>query len=165
MNDGGRTPARARFRNAHAYLAAPYGVYQTRDGWLAIAMTPLDKLAKAIDLPAIAGLPPSAAFEQRDEIKRDTAIISPARRRPPGSPACTRPTFGAPKFWYWPALFANDAFRRMDMLQTLIGADGHEVRTTRSPIRINGQRQRCLSAAPRIGEHTDALRAEMGLST
>ena len=58
------------FRNAHAYLAAPYGVYPTRDGWLAIAMTPLDKLAKALDLPAIAGLPPSAGFERRDEIKR-----------------------------------------------------------------------------------------------
>ena len=32
MNDGGRTPARSQFRNAHAYLAAPYGVYQTLDG-------------------------------------------------------------------------------------------------------------------------------------
>ena len=61
LNDGGRTPERSAFRNAHAYLAAPYGVYQTADGWLAIAMTPLDKLAAVIDLPAIAG----AAGERR----------------------------------------------------------------------------------------------------
>jgi hypothetical protein len=36
------------------------------------------------------------------------------------------------------------------MLQTLIGADGHEVRTTRSPIRVDGERERCLSAAPAL---------------
>jgi CoA:oxalate CoA-transferase len=163
MNDGGRTPARSRFRNAHAYLAAPYGVYQTSDGWIAIAMTPLDKLAKAIDLPAIAGLPPSAAFERRDEIKHAIAdhlagetTASWLARMQPADLWCA-------EVLDWPALFANEAFRRMDMLQTLTGTDGHEVRTTRSPIRIDGQRERCLSAAPRIGEHTDALRAEMGL--
>src|SRR5271166_5852303 len=62
LNDGGRLPERSTFRNAHAYLAAPYGVYETADGWLAIAMTPLDKLAEAIGLREIAGLPESAAF-------------------------------------------------------------------------------------------------------
>ena len=122
MNDGGRTPARSQFRNAHAYLAAPYGVYQTRDGWLAIAMTPLDKLAKAIDLPAIAGLPPSAAFERRDEIKRAIAdhlagetTASWLARMQPADLWCA-------EVLDWPALFANEAFRRMDMLQTLIGS-------------------------------------------
>ena len=54
LNDGGRMPTRSAFRNAHAYLAAPYGVYATRDGWIAIAMTPLDKLAAALELPSIA---------------------------------------------------------------------------------------------------------------
>jgi crotonobetainyl-CoA:carnitine CoA-transferase CaiB-like acyl-CoA transferase len=163
MNDGGRAPARSQFRNAHAYLAAPYGVYQTRDGWLAIAMTPLDRLAKVIDLPTFAGLPPSAAFERRDELKRaiaghlvgETTAYWLARMQPAD--------IWCAEVLDWAALFASDAFQRMDMLQTLIGAAGHEVRTTRSPIRIDGERARCLSAAPRIGEHTEALRAEMGL--
>jgi crotonobetainyl-CoA:carnitine CoA-transferase CaiB-like acyl-CoA transferase len=163
MNDGGRAPARSQFRNAHAYLAAPYGVYETRDGWLAIAMTPLDRLAKVIDLPAIAGLAPSAAFERRDELKR--AIASHLAGEPT---AYWLARMQPADIWCaevldWAALFASDAFQRMDMLQTLIRADGHEVRTTRSPIRVDGERERCLSAAPRIGEHTEALRAEMGL--
>jgi len=37
------------------------------------ARAPLDKLTKLIDPPAIAELPPSAAFERRDEIKRALA--------------------------------------------------------------------------------------------
>jgi CoA:oxalate CoA-transferase len=163
LNDGGRSPERSKFRNAHAYLAAPYGVYPTSDGWLAIAMTPLDKLAKALDLRAIAGLPPSAGFEWRDKIKR--AIADHLARRPtaewlgrlqPADVWCA-------EVLDWPALFASEAFRRLDMLQTVVRPDKQPVRTTRSPIRVDGRREECRSAAPRIGEHTVELKTEFGI--
>jgi CoA:oxalate CoA-transferase len=163
LNDGGRIPSRSEFRNAHAYLAAPYGVYQTRDGWLAIAMTPLDKLAKVMNLAAIAGLPASAGFERRDEIKRaiaDHVAMQPTaywlEKMQPADIWCA-------EVLDWPALFASEAFRRLDMLQTLVRPDAGPVRTTRSPIRVDGRRETCGSAAPRIGEHTQAIRAEMGI--
>ena len=163
LNDGGRLPTRSVFRNAHAYLAAPYGVYATRDGWIAIAMTPLDKLAKALDLPSIAGLPAKAGFERRDEIKHviaDHVAGQPTAywlsRMQPLDIWCA-------EVMNWPALLKNEAFHRLDMLQTVMRPEGLAVRTTSSPIRIDGQRRRCSSAAPRIGEHTDALKAEMGL--
>ena len=48
LNDGNRMPVRAAVNGAHAYLGAPYGVYKTADGWLALAMTPsLERLARA----------------------------------------------------------------------------------------------------------------------
>ena len=160
LNDGGRTPERSAFRNAHAYLAAPYGVYQTADGWLAIAMTPLDKLAAVIDLPAIAALPASDAFERRDEIKRQIAAriamattVEWLRRMQPADVWCA-------EVLDWPSLFANAAFKRMDMLQTVVRGDGAPVATTRTPIRIDGERPLCRIGAPRIGEHTAALKAE-----
>lgn len=160
LNDGGRTPERSAFRNAHAYLAAPYGVYQTADSWLAVAMTPLDKLAAVIDLPAIVGLPANHAFERRDEVKRAIAariaVMTTAQwleRLQPADVWCA-------EVLDWPALFANEAFRRMDMLQTVLRGDGAPVSTTRSPIRIDGVRARCRQGAPRIGEHTAGLKAE-----
>jgi crotonobetainyl-CoA:carnitine CoA-transferase CaiB-like acyl-CoA transferase len=163
LNDGGRLPTRSAFRNAHAYLAAPYGVYATRDGFLAIAMTPLDKLAKALDLPSIASLPAKAGFERRDEIKHaiaDHVASQPTvywlGRMQPLDIWCA-------EVLNWPALLENEAFRRLAILQTVMRPEGHAVRTTSSPIRIDGQRVRCSAAAPRIGEHTDALKAEMGL--
>jgi CoA:oxalate CoA-transferase len=163
LNDGGRLPTRSAFRNAHAYLAAPYGVYSTSDGWIAIAMTPLDKLAKALDLPSIAGLPAKAGFERRDEIKH--AIADHVAGRP------TAYWLGRMQpldIWCaevlnWPALLEDEAFRRLDLLQTVVRPGGHAVRTTSSPIRIDGHRRRCSYGAPRIGEHTDALKAELGL--
>ena len=163
LNDGGRTPIRSQFRNAHAYLAAPYGVYPTRDSWLAIAMTPLDKLAKALDLPSIATLPAKAGFEQRDEIKRAIAEHVASRstsywleRMQPADIWCA-------EVLDWPALLESEAFRKLDMLQTVLGPEGHPVRTTRSPIRVDGRREPRRSAAPRIGEHTESLRREMGI--
>src|SRR5271166_378790 len=162
LNDGGRIPTRSGFRNAHAYLAAPYGVYPTSDGWIAIAMTPLEKLAAALDLPAIA-LPAKAGFERRDEIKRaiaDHVAAQPTahwlKRMLPVDICCA-------EVLDWPGLLDGEAFRRLDMLQTVVRPEGHSVRTTRSPIRVDGQRNVCGAAAPRIGEHTEALRAEMGL--
>jgi crotonobetainyl-CoA:carnitine CoA-transferase CaiB-like acyl-CoA transferase len=165
LNDGGRMPARSQFRSAHAYLSAPYGVYPTRDGWLAIAMTPLDKLAEVIGLPTIARLPEGAAFERRDDIKRQIA-----ERVATESTAYWLGRMQPADIWCaevldWPALFANEAFQRMDMLQTVIRPEGLPVRTTRSPIRVDGRREECRSAAPRIGEHTQALRAEFGVSS
>jgi crotonobetainyl-CoA:carnitine CoA-transferase CaiB-like acyl-CoA transferase len=164
LNDGGRIPERSQFRSAHAYLAAPYGVYPTRDGWLAIAMTPLDKLAAVIGLPAIAGLPGDAAFERRDVIKREIAdhIATEStafwlERMQPADIWCA-------EVMDWPALFASEAFQRLDMLQTVMRPEGVPVRTTRSPIRVDGRREISRSAAPRIGEHTEALRAEFGVA-
>jgi CoA:oxalate CoA-transferase len=163
LNDGGRLPTRSAFRNAHAYLAAPYGVYATRDGWIAIAMTPLDKLARSLDLPSIAGLPAKAGFERRDEVKHSIASHVAAettaywlKRMQPLDIWCA-------EVLNWPALLENEAFRRLDMLQTVMQPEGHAVHTTSSPIRVDGERKRCSSAAPRIGEHTEAVKAELGL--
>ena len=163
LNDGRRMPTRSDFRNAHAYLSAPYGVYATQDGWLAIAMTPLDKLGQTLELPAIVGLPANAGFERRDEIKR--AIAAHVATKPTSHwLARLQPAdIWCAEVLDWPALFESEAFKSMNMLQTLIRPDGHEVRTTRSPIRVDGQREDCRSAAPRIGEHTAQIRAEMGL--
>ena len=71
LNDGRRPPRRCAFRNAHAYLAAPYGVYDTANGYLALAMTHLPTLGKLLDLPLLQEISNSAdGFRRRDEIKQ-----------------------------------------------------------------------------------------------
>ncbi|ODT16802.1 MAG: acyl-CoA transferase, partial [Kaistia sp. SCN 65-12] len=72
LNDGRRKPKRSEFRSAHAYLSAPYGVYPTADGWLALAMTPLGKIRDLLELPELDGFAadPKSWFSARDEIKR-----------------------------------------------------------------------------------------------
>ncbi|MFB6308982.1 MAG: CaiB/BaiF CoA transferase family protein [Haloarculaceae archaeon] len=59
---------------AQKYLGAPYGIYETADGHVAISMTPLDRLAETLDIPEIADYDERAAFERRDEIKRTIEV-------------------------------------------------------------------------------------------
>ena len=74
LNDGRRLPQRSAIRNAHAYLAAPYGVYDTANGYLALAMNHLPTLGTLLGVPQLAGLPDSAPYQKRDEIKQLIAV-------------------------------------------------------------------------------------------
>lgn len=163
LNDGRRLPARAGFRNANAYLAAPYGLYPTRDGYLALAMMPLAQLAATLPLPALAQFSAEDAFTRRDDIKR---LIAAALRQHDTAHwlARLRPAdVWCAEVLDWPRLLQSRAFGLLDMLQTVQRSDGTPVHTTRGPLRIDGARARSRHAAPRVGEHSAAIRAEFGL--
>ena len=53
LNDGGRLPQRSAVNNANAYLSAPYGIYATQDGFMALAMMPVPKLGELIGCEAL----------------------------------------------------------------------------------------------------------------
>ena len=70
LNDGGKPPARSRVNNGHAYLGAPYGIYATADGYLALAMGSIPRLGELLELPALGVYTdPKSWFDARDEIK------------------------------------------------------------------------------------------------
>jgi CoA:oxalate CoA-transferase len=165
LNDGQRLPRRSSFRSAHAYLAAPYGVYPTKDGFLAIAMTPIPKLA---DLLQVRELGPylgdsSTWFTARDEIK---AIIAQhlARETTDHWLGILQPAdVWCAKVLQWPDLLESAGFKALDMLQLVEREDGVRITTTRSPIRVDGARPPRSRAAPVIGENSQAIRREFGL--
>ena len=69
FSDGNRKPVRSSYNNAHAYLSAPYGIYKTKDGFLAIAMTPIPQLGELLKLESIQHLTDQAEwFTKKDEI-------------------------------------------------------------------------------------------------
>jgi CoA:oxalate CoA-transferase len=165
LNDGRRVPKRSAFRSAHAYLSAPYGVYPTADGYLAIAMTPLPKLADLLDLGALDPYrdDPPRWFTARDEIK---AII--AERLATDTTEHWLSILEPADVWCarvleWPELLESEGFTALDMLQRVERGDGVEILTTRSPLRIDGHRPPISRAAPLIGEHSERIRKELGL--
>ena len=166
LNDNRRLPRRSSFRSAHAYLSAPYGVYPAQDGFLALAMTPVPKLAPLLGLEKeLAGYSddPSTWFTARDEIK---AIIAQRIATQPVDHwlSVLEPAdIWCAKVLNWPELMAHDGFKVLDMLQTVTREDNVSIETTRSPLRIDGLRSKVKHAAPRIGEHSELIRKEFGL--
>ena len=165
LNDGRRPPKRSNFRSAHAYLSAPYGVYQASDGYLAIAMTPIGKLADLLGIDELAPFhdQPSSWFTARDEIKKIIAARIATKTIEAWLAVLEPADIWCAKVLSWNEMMDSDGFKVLDMLQTVEREDNVSILTTRSPIRINGKRAKVTRAAPRIGEHSDAIRKEFGL--
>lgn len=157
LNDGGRPPLRAAVNNAHAYLAAPYGVYRTADGWLALAMTPLAVLADLIDLP----IADADGFAERDAVKAAIAQRLATRSTADWLAVLTPADIWCVEVLDWPALLASEGFRRLDMIQ-LARRGATAIGTTATPLRVNGVRLRSDAGAPSLGEHTAAIVRELG---
>jgi len=164
FNDGRRPPRRSGFRNAHAYLAAPYGVYDTANGYLALAMTHLPTLGKLLELPALQEISnPADGFRRRDEIKQ---II--AQRLKGHTTEHWLEILNAADIWCaevldWPKLCASKAFEQLAMTQTLTDGRGIEILTTRLPIRLDGRLLTSEGLAPRVGQHNESIQKEFGL--
>lgn len=165
LNDGRRQPRRSDFRSAHAYLAAPYGVYPTADGFIAIAMTPIAKLADLLALDALGPYrdKPKSWFSDRDAIKRIIATRIATETTAHWLSILEPADIWCAKVLDWNELVDSEGFRILDMLQTVTRADNVSITTTRAPLRIDGIRPRTGRAAPLIGEQSAAIRAEFGL--
>jgi crotonobetainyl-CoA:carnitine CoA-transferase CaiB-like acyl-CoA transferase len=164
LNDGGRLPLRSAVSGAHAYLGAPYGVYRTADGWLALAMTPsLERLA---GLMGIAGLEPwyadpKAAMRDRDAIKARLAEAVVTRTTAQWLALLQPADIWCAEVLDWPGLMASEAFRRLEMIQHIAGP-GASLDTLRGPLRIDGRPLTSPRAAPALGADRDRIIAEFG---
>ncbi|MHC5231307.1 CaiB/BaiF CoA transferase family protein [Brucella sp. LJL56] len=165
LNDGRRLPKRSDFRSAHAYLAAPYGVYPAADGYLAIAMMPIAKLAPLLEADTLIPFAddPKSAFAKRDDIKRLIADRIAEKTVDEWLAILEPADIWCARVLNWEELLASEGFSVLDMLQTVTREDDVSITTTRSPLRINGQRPKVARAAPRIGESSQQIREEFGL--
>ena len=164
MNDGRRPPRRSAFRNAHAYLAAPYGVYETSNGHLALAMTHVPTLASLLDLPTLKEISDSTeSFRRRDEIKRTIATSLKDHTTEHWLEILDAADIWCAEVLDWPKLFASEAFRDLEMVQTLTDGQGIEVLTTRCPVRLDHTVLKSQQLAPHVGQHTEAIQKEFGL--
>ncbi|HWA24047.1 MAG TPA: CaiB/BaiF CoA-transferase family protein [Lacunisphaera sp.] len=164
LNDGGREPQRSAINNGHAYLGAPYGIYATADGFLALAMGSITKLGELLGLPALAGFADAATwFTRRDEIKQHLADHLKTQPTKHWLARLEPADYWCAEVLSWPKLWQTEAFRALDFVQDVTREDGPTLRTTRCPITIDGQRFKSTRGAPRVGQHTQAIQEEFKL--
>jgi len=164
LNDGGKLPQRSTVNNGHAYLGAPYGIYETADGYLALAMGSVVKLADLLELPVLAGYTdPETWFTARDEIK--ALIRGHLKTRPTGHwlDRLVPADYWCAEVLDWQQLFQHAAFKELDWIVEVRREDGPTMKTTRCPITIDGVRYKSNLGAPRVGQHTEKITEEFGL--
>lgn len=158
LNDRGMLPRRAAANGCNAFSAAPYGLYQTADGYLAIAMTPIPRLGLLLGIDALARYDrPETWFQERDDIlsvlashlrsastKHWLEILEPA-------------DVWCAEVLDWPSLVAHDGFTALDIVQEVTRTNGPTMTTTRCPIRIDGEILKSPLGAPRLGQNRGGL--------
>ena len=162
FHDGGQPTQRTASNNAHAYLGAPYGIYRTRDGYLALAMGRVPQLGDLLGCAPLRDYQdPASWFNERDRIK---AIL--AEHLATDTTAYWLSILEPADIWCadvldWKRLLAHDGFKALGMLQTVRRKNGTTYRTTRCPIRIDGERLYSEKGSPDLGEDTERITAEM----
>lgn len=164
LNNGNQLQPRCAVSNAHPYLGAPYGIYQTKDGYMAVSMGSVTVLGELLDCPSLIEYTnPQEWYSKRDEIKQKLAehlltettgywldILEPA-------------DFWAARVNTIADVAANEELRHADMIQEIVRRNGVKLKTTRSPLRVNGEKLFSSKGAPVLGEDTDRIDVEFGL--
>src|SRR5215472_1702002 len=161
LNDGGKPPQRSAFHNAHAYLGAPYGIYRTADGFLALAMGSVTQLGALLGCAALeAYREPQTWFTERDEIKRILAAHLASQPTAQWLSILEPAGYWCAGVLTWPELISSEPFQALDMVQDVTCREGSVLRTTRCPIRIDGEIFKSTKPAPAIGEHSTRIMEE-----
>ena len=161
LNDGGRAPARSTVNNSHAYLGAPYGVYATADGFLALAMGSVPRLGELLGCGALAQFAdPASWFAERDRIKAILVRHLKMQTTRQWLEILEPADIWCAEVWDWATLRRTEGYRHLDMEQTVHCPGGTPLPTLRCPIRIDGQIFKSARGAPAIGQHNANIERE-----
>jgi len=149
------------------YFAAPYGVYATADGHLALSLSPLADIAEAIGEPRLTAFSREDAWKRQDDI---TPLIADRLLTQPT--AAWLPKLERLKIWHAPVqdyeAIRNDAqVRHMGSLVTVpgTGETGAPVTVVNHPILYDGQAAEVRLPPQPMGAQTAEILGELGLET
>ncbi|HWW25298.1 MAG TPA: CoA transferase [Caulobacter sp.] len=160
---GGKPQTRSAEPHAHSYIRAPYGVFQTQDGYISIAMASLKTLGRLIDEPFFADLDDETdSWTHRDEIyacvrrrlvHRTSADWLALFRQ---NDIWCGPVYGYADLVEDPQIQHNGTFVDYDHpTEGRVKAPGFPIRFSKTPSTIE-------RGAPLVGEHTREILAETG---
>lgn len=158
LNGDGRQPPRDAVNNASIYLGAPYGIYRTADGYLALAMAPIARLAELTGCkPLEAYADPATWFKDRARIK---ALLAEHLAQRPTAHwlALLEPAdvWCAPVL-DWPRLVGHEGFAALELLQEIENPEHGLMRTTRCPLRVDGEVLTSPRGAPALGADNEEI--------
>lgn len=142
---------------------APYGVYRTADGWIAISLTPTAQMALALDCPRLAEFSdPTDPMRKRDDIHR--IVCERALTRTTAELMHAFETHG---IWYapvndYPEVEVDPQVHHNQMIMTIDHPEAGSVRLLAHPVRYDGKAPALRRMPPRQGQHTREVLAELG---
>ena len=155
-----QVPQRSKRNNGHTLLSAPYGVYSTAKGFIALAMVPLQKLASALECDELKKFDQHDAFKKRDEIKETINKHVSTQSADYWVNKLQQHDIWSTEVLNWLQMKNQEAYKVLEIEQT-IGANEKKFVTTRCPIRINHQKLSSSKPSPSLGEENEKILSEL----
>src|SRR5215831_3946470 len=163
-NDGNQLPVRSAINSGHAYVAAPYGIYQTKNNNIAIAMTNIVQLAELLGCAPLRQFTnPDDWFNRRDEIKKILADHLASLTTEHWLAILEKADIWCAPVLDYDALMQEEGYKVLNMEITVKTSNGLSVKTTRCPIRVDGKILVSTKGAPLLGEHNKEIAKQFGL--
>ena len=150
---------------AGAWLSAPFGIYRTADGHMALAMGSLGALAELLELPQLSEYDtPERAWLDRDEAYR--TVAGRLKDRPTGD---WLELLGKRDVWCaavqtFDELVTDPQVVEAELLATVAYPAAGDVRVVGVPMRFSETPGTIRLGPPTVGQHTDEVLASVGYS-
>lgn len=144
------------------YYGAPYGVYETRDGHIAISLGTMTAINDALDVPEADRVPDAESYTRREDA---AAAIAAALKTRPTAEWCA--ILDASNIWHSaingyaevvkdPQVVHNKNFSTVD------GVTGTPITLVNHPVRYDGQTPEIRTPPQRLGAQTTEILKEIG---
>lgn len=166
LNDGGKLPNRSSAKgSAHAYLSAPYGMYETANGYIALAMGSLPDICQLINCDITdLYIDAHSAFENRDLLINRLAETFKKESSKLWLDLLERHGIWSAEVLDYRSATALTNYEYLQIEQQLDLGDDQQISTTVSPIRIDNEKLFAAKAAPKLGFSTTAINDEFDLN-
>ena len=154
----------ARQHIAGWYYPAPYGVYATGNGHIAVSLCPLQRLAEAIDEPRLVSFSDKDTWSRQDEIGELIAAKLKTKATEDWSPRMEQAQIWHARVQGYADLVEDPQVKHMQALVTVRGAGetGAPVTLVNHPVRYDGEAAAIRLPPQPLGAQTKEVLAELG---
>ena len=147
------------------YYPAPYGIYPTEDGEVAISLSDMATLAEALGLPELAAVTPEEAFTRNQELAE--SIAGAMAQKPT---AAWLEILERHRIWHarvndYAEVVADPQVRHNRNFITVPGATGAPVTLVSHPVRYDGAAPEVRLPPQPLGAQNAEILAELGYGT
>jgi crotonobetainyl-CoA:carnitine CoA-transferase CaiB-like acyl-CoA transferase len=164
LNQDAPADVRQPGRVAGWYFPAPYGIYASADGYLAISLAPLETIYEVVGVPEAERISPNTAFTRQEDIsnllERYLVVHTTAH---------WVEILEANGIWHSPVrdyadVAADPQVRHLRSFHSVTGATGTPVTLVNHPVRYDGQPPDVRLAPQELGAQTRSILKALGYS-
>lgn len=159
-------PERSEKPFAHAWVTAPYGAYQTKNGWMVISQVALHILGEALNNDRLREMKEwSAGIDYRDEVYEIVKSIMPQKTTEEWIVIFDQYKLWGGKVYDYQQLYNDPHVQETGMVTSVQHSKLGEIKMPNIPIRFSDTPGSIRTPPPMLGQHTaEVLEAIVGLS-